>query len=299
MCKILVTGGTVFVSKYVAEYYAKKGDEVYVLNRNTRPQPQNTILIEADRHNLGEKLKAYDFDVVLDINAYTKEDIEVLCDALGSFQDYIMISSSAVYPESLPQPFKEDMPIGENAFWGAYGTDKIAAEEELLKRVPAAYILRPPYLYGPMNNVYREAFVFDCAMENRPFYVPKDGSMPLQFFHVEDLCRFIDCILKKKPENHIFNVGNEQCVTIEEWVRLCYEVAGKPCEIVQVKEDINQRSYFCFHDYAYELAVANQKCLLEDTKPLAEGLQEAYEWYCKNQDEVMKRPYKEYIDKNL
>lgn len=299
MRKILVTGGTVFVSKYVAEYYAKKGDKVYVLNRNTRPQPQNTILIEADRHNLGEKLKAYDFDVILDINAYTKEDIEALCDALGSFQDYIMISSSAVYPESLPKPFKEDNPTGENSFWGAYGTDKIAAEEELLKRVPEAYILRPPYLYGPMNNVYREAFVFDCAMEKRPFYVPKDGSMPLQFFHVEDLCRFIDCILNKKPENHIFNVGNEECVTIEEWVRLCYEVAGKPCEIVQVKEDINQRAYFCFYDYAYELAVANQKCLLEDTKPLAEGLQEAYEWYCKNQDEVMKRPYKEYIDKNL
>ena len=34
MRKLLVTGGTVFVSRYVAEYYAKKGDEVYVLNRN-------------------------------------------------------------------------------------------------------------------------------------------------------------------------------------------------------------------------------------------------------------------------
>lgn len=28
MRKILVTGGTVFVSKFVAEYYAKRGDEV-------------------------------------------------------------------------------------------------------------------------------------------------------------------------------------------------------------------------------------------------------------------------------
>ncbi len=35
--KILVTGGTVFVSRYVAEYYAQKGRDVYVLNRNTRP----------------------------------------------------------------------------------------------------------------------------------------------------------------------------------------------------------------------------------------------------------------------
>lgn len=30
MRKLLVIGGTVFGSRYVAEYYAKKGDEVYV-----------------------------------------------------------------------------------------------------------------------------------------------------------------------------------------------------------------------------------------------------------------------------
>ena len=96
-----------------------------------------------------------------------------------------MLSSSAVYPEYEPQPFKEELPLAENKFWGKYGTDKIAAEQELQKRVPDAYILRPPYLYGEMNNVYREAFVFECAMRDRNFYLPKDGSMQLQFFHVE------------------------------------------------------------------------------------------------------------------
>ncbi|MBD5529179.1 MAG: NAD-dependent epimerase/dehydratase family protein, partial [Lachnospiraceae bacterium] len=100
MKNILVTGGTVFVSKYIAEYFAGQGNRVYVLNRNTRPQPENTILIEADRHNLGEKLKEYHFDVVLDVTAYTGSDIVSLYDALGDFEEYILISSSAVYPES-------------------------------------------------------------------------------------------------------------------------------------------------------------------------------------------------------
>ena len=40
MKKILVTGGTTFVSKYVAEYFVNAGYEVYVLNRNTKPQVQ-------------------------------------------------------------------------------------------------------------------------------------------------------------------------------------------------------------------------------------------------------------------
>lgn len=49
----------------------------------------------------------------------------------------------------------------------------LRAEAPLLKRKPEAYILMPPYLYGQMNNVYREAFVFDCAMADRKFYLPR------------------------------------------------------------------------------------------------------------------------------
>ena len=45
MKKILVTGGTVFVSRYIAEYYVAKGDEVYVLNRNSKEQSRGVILI--------------------------------------------------------------------------------------------------------------------------------------------------------------------------------------------------------------------------------------------------------------
>ena len=169
--KILVTGGTVFVSRYFAEYYVKKGHDVYVLNRNTRPQSAGVTLIEADRHALGSKLRGHHFDVVID-TAYNADDINDLLSALDSFTDYIHISSSAVYPEYAPQPFSEDTPQAVNCFWGKYGTDKSAAEAALLEKVPHAYILRPPYLYGPMNNVYREAFVFDCALAGRKFCLP-------------------------------------------------------------------------------------------------------------------------------
>ena len=62
--KILVTGGTVFVSRSVAEYFIKKGHDVYVLNRNTRPQPHGAKLIKCDRRNIGDKLKDLTFDTV-------------------------------------------------------------------------------------------------------------------------------------------------------------------------------------------------------------------------------------------
>ena len=104
--KILVTGGTTFVSKYVAEYFVNKGNEVYVINRNTREQVDGVVLIEGDRMNLDDKLKNLHFDVVVD-TAYNKEQVSTLVNSIGSFNDYIFISSSAVYPETNPQPFTE------------------------------------------------------------------------------------------------------------------------------------------------------------------------------------------------
>ena len=297
MRKILVTGGTVFVSRFVADYFARKGHDVYVLNRNSRPQLPNVTLIEGDRNDLGDKLKGYEFDAVLDITAYTREHVENLVNALGKIGDYIMVSSSAVYPETNPQPFTEDQNCGPNSIWGRYGTNKLAAEEYLLQAVPYAYILRPPYLYGPMQNVYREPFVFECAEAGRKFCIPGEGSMKMQFFHVEDLCRFMEILLEKHPAERIYNVGNPEAVTISDWVRLCYDAVGADLETVSV-EGHPQRAYFCFHDYDYYLDVTKQTDLMPDVKPLDVGLKESYEWFRQNRDAIMRRPYAEYIDAN-
>lgn len=273
--KILVTGGTTFVSKYVAEYFVNVGYEVFVLNRNSKPQVQGVKLIEGDRHNLGGVLKDTFFDVVADITAYNDNDIIDFVRELGSFDQYIMISSSAVYPEYGVQPFLEESEKSENKFWGSYGTDKIAAEKALLERVKDAYILRPPYLYGPMNNVYREAFVFDCALADRKFYLPKDGSMKLQFFHVKDLCRLMEVIIKDKPQERILNVGNVEAVSIKDWVTKCYESLGKIPDFVNVYEDIEQRNYFSFYNYEYYLDVSRQNKIYPETISLEDGLRDS------------------------
>lgn len=297
--KLLITGGTVFVSKFAAQYFTGKGHQVFVLNRNTRPQVPGAALIQADRHCLQDALKPHCFDAVLDITAYTRQDVQSLLEGLGTFGQYILVSSSAVYPETLPQPFQENMPLGENTHWGAYGTNKIEAERYLAERVPGAYILRPPYLYGPMNNVYREAFVFDCAEQGRPFYLPKDGAMPLQFFHIQDLCLLIEQILEKRPERRVYNAGNPEAVTVRQWAEACYHVLGKSPRFIPVPDSVPQRSYFPFLDYAYTLDVSAQKALLPSTKDLQAGLAESYAWYKDNRDQVRRKPLLSYIDENL
>ena len=299
MKRILITGGTVFVSRYAAEYFVNAGYDVYVLNRNTRPQPAGVKLIEADRHCPGDRLKGLHFDAICDITAYNAEDIRGLLRALGSFDMYIMISSSAVYPEYGAQPFTEDTQTAENRYWGAYGINKAEAERALTEGVKDAYIIRPPYLYGPMNNVYREAFVFDCALAGRRFFLPGDGMMPLQFFHVRDLCRLMRSVIENRPAFHIMNCGNTDTVTVKDWVTMCYRCLGKEPVFEHVYLGTEQRKYFCFYDYDYRLDVSRQSSLLPDPVPLQDGLAEAAEWYLAHPEEVNRKPYMEFIDANL
>ena len=115
MKSILITGGTIFVSKYVANYFKEKDYKVYVLNRGTIKQLEGVNLICADRNNLNDVLKAYHFDAVIDVCGYKQKDIENLINALNEVNDYIFISSSAVYPETNPKPFIEEQSLGANS----------------------------------------------------------------------------------------------------------------------------------------------------------------------------------------
>lgn len=298
MKNILVTGGTVFVSRSIAEYFAAKGENVFVLNRGNHTQPEGVAPIICDRHNMGDVLKKYSFDIVIDVSAYNREDVQALHTALGNFGVYVFISSSAVYPETLPQPFKETAKCGRNSIWGDYGTNKLAAEEYLLENVKDLYILRPPYLYGRGENLYRAPFIFDCAASGQTVFLPRN-DLKLQFFDVDDLCKFIDIVTVQKPANRIFNVGNPNIVTAEEWVKYCFEAAGKIPEIKLAPKENFARNYFCFYDYDYALDVTEMLKLMPGTKPLKQGVCEEYEWYLQNQNAVSKRGYIDYINKNF
>lgn len=111
--KILVTGGTTFVSKYTAEYFVKKNNDVYVINRNSRKQINGVQLINCDRTQLGHRLKDVHFDLVIDVTAYTEEHVRTLLESGITFSDYIFISSSAIYPETNAQPFTEEQLCGK------------------------------------------------------------------------------------------------------------------------------------------------------------------------------------------
>ena len=66
--KILITGGTTFVSKYAAEYFVSKDNDVTVINRGSRPQVNGVAHISCDRTALGDSLNGKHFDLMKSIS---------------------------------------------------------------------------------------------------------------------------------------------------------------------------------------------------------------------------------------
>ena len=123
--------------------------------------------------------------------------------------------------------------------------------------------------------------------------------MPLQFFHIDDLCRFMEILIEKQPSERVFNTGNTETVDIVQWVKLCYKVLGKEPEPIYTDGSIPQRSYFPFLDYAYILDVNKQRSLMSELTPLYEGLCSSYKWYCRNKESIRRKPLLDFINENM
>ena len=162
--KIFITGGTTFISKFAAAYFAAKGDEVTVLNRGSREQVKGVKPILCDRMRLGDTLRGKYFDLILDITAYTREHIETLLESGVSFGDFIFVSSSAVYPETNRQPFTEDQTCGFNAVWGDYGLNKLKADGICMNRfrMPISSVRRISTVSMRICTVRRFLLIAPC-----------------------------------------------------------------------------------------------------------------------------------------
>lgn len=310
--KILVFGGSIFVSWYIVKRLSEEGNEVITLNRGSRKGIHGNKVKEvyADRHDFEELNKALadvDFDYVIDVSAYTEEDIKLSYEAVKGrkIRGYIFISSSAVYKESEILPIKESFDTGWNLYWGNYGINKLKAEEFLQFKFEENgfpfIIVRPPYLYGEGNDIYREGFIFDRLREGKPIIIPYQGKTLMHFMHIEDLYRTIEKIIEKEIKGEIFNVGNSEGLTLKGWVNQCIEVYGKEVEVLNfeyIRYGYHCRDFFPFYDYQYYLATEKVNQIYKPQITMQEGLMRALKWYLSNEDKVTKRShYSENCDK--
>lgn len=246
--------------------------------------------VRADRTDAASmrQMRGKRFDAVFDVSGYSARDIAPVLDvlALDELTKYVFLSSGAVYRAS-DKPMPEDAPRGENETWGAYGSDKLAAEELLGARqsrrgFPLA-VIRPAYIYGPGNNLYREAYLFDRLEKGAAIPIPK-GEARTQFVHIDDLVRMLEGLLRLDWLGaEAFNYTHPEPIGWEALVAAAAAAVGvEPrSKAVDYRGKMDAREFFPFRDCTYLLdtAKAERFGLAMPAIGLCEGLVKTYAWY--------------------
>ena len=302
--KVLVIGGTLFIGRALVERLLKLGHEVTILHRkSSHGYGRRVRELRADRNDAGSLKRALDgqkFDVVFD-NVYdwqrgtNSTQVEATARAFSGLRRYVFVSSVAAYgdglnhhegnalaPDHHPDPYVRNKAMSERALFRLHQRDGFPVTT-----------VRPPFVYGPENPFYREAYFWDRLRDRRRIIVPGDGRRLMQFAYVRDLA---DAMIRAAEVpaacGHAFNIGNARPVTQCELVECLAEAAGKKADLVRLpRERILKLGgsvmgpanlyfglYFDLPPITMQIGKAQRVLGFKPTDFLT-GLKETYRWY--------------------
>jgi nucleoside-diphosphate-sugar epimerase len=301
---VLVIGGTLFIGRQLVAGLLKAGHQVTVMHRkNGHDLGRRVGEIVADRNDcdaVRQAISAGGFEVVFD-NAYdwergtTAAHVEAAARACGDkLKRYIFMSSVAAYGDGLNH--HEGDALAPDDHPDAYSRNKATSERVLFRMhqrcgFPVVTI-RPPFVYGPGNPFYREAFFWDRMKDRRTIIIPGDGRRLMQFVYVKDLVwACLRAMETPAAVGHAFNIANLRPVTQTEAVEALAAVAGKKPNFVRITRDrilrmggspMGPRLYFGqYFDLPPITQVVSkaQRVLAFRPTDFQEGLRSTYRWY--------------------
>jgi 2'-hydroxyisoflavone reductase len=309
--RVLVIGGTMFIGRLLVAELLKAGHEVTVLHRRPKhdlgKKVQNLVADRNDPQSLREALRFSNFQVVFD-NVYdwergtTAAQVEgtaqaVMASSGDRLSRYVYMSSVAAYGDGLNH--HDGDPLAPDDHPESYVRNKAMSERTLFRMHQntgfPVVTLRPPFIYGPRNPFYREAFFWDRLRDNRPIILPGDGYRLMQFVYIKDLVR---ACLRAMDEpgavGEAFNVANEKPLTQAEFVQAVAVAAGKKANIIRVPREriaeaggdpMGQPAYFGVYldmPPITEVVVKAKRILGFQPTPFEAGLKETYRWHLRN-----------------
>lgn len=306
-------GGTLFIGRALVRRLLARGDEVTILHRGkSNPFGDSVAELHCDRNDpdaVARTLKGGEWELVFD-NVYdwargtTASQVEAAARACpAGLRRYVFTSSVAAYGQGLDRD--EDDPLAAPDFADAYCRNK-AETERMLFRLHRengfpAVTLRPPYVYGPENPFYREAFFWDRILADRPVLVPDDGERLMQFVLADDIARAALLACEKDAAiGRAYNIAVPGPITQNELVAALARAAGREARIMHApreklielggqvfKPPFYFGQYFDMEPVTQKIDRARVELGFEPT-PFEEGLRATFEWYVAQ--EAQERP---------
>ncbi|MFW6035563.1 MAG: SDR family oxidoreductase [Halothermotrichaceae bacterium] len=251
--KVLFIGGTGVISQAVSDLAVKKDIDLYLFNRGKNNQfaPDEATVIEGDIREVesaAEKLKDYQFDVVVDWIAFTPEHVKADIELFkNKTEQYIFISSASAYQK--PQThylITESTPLA-NPYW-QYSRDKIACEdilrEEYRKNGFPFTIVRPSHTYGntmipsALNNWEKPWSLIDRMRKGKKVVVHGDGTSLWVMTHNTDFAKaFVGLLGNMKSIGHAFHITSDEVLNWNQIFRAIGKAAGVEPDLVHIASD--------------------------------------------------------------
>lgn len=255
MSHCLVIGGTLFIGRALVRRLLERGDRVTILHRGkSNPFAGKTDEIHCDRNDVEavrSALAGRRFDIVYD-NVYdwqrgtTAEQVQAAAEACREgLSRYIFTSSVAAYEPG--ENLAEDAALAAPDSPDLYARNK-ANTERMLFRLHResgfpAVTLRPPYIYGPENPFYREAFFWDRLLRGRPIIIPGNGLRAMQFVLADDLARAaILAAETAAASGRAYNIANPTVISQRELVDALARACGRTPKKVHISRGLIERA---------------------------------------------------------
>ncbi|MFS0866884.1 NAD-dependent epimerase/dehydratase family protein [Microbacterium sp. 179-B 1A2 NHS] len=198
MTRVLVLGGTGWLSSRIAASWVARGARVTCLARGGRPAPAGAALVVADRSHPDayRDVAGEDWDEVVDVSS----DPRAVAASVAALGDRVAhgtyVSSLSVYADHDQVGADETAALAEPLRPGEeydYAKAKSAAELALTALAPRTAIVRPGLIVGPGDPTDRFGYWparFAAAGEG-PVLVPDAAGLSAQVIDVDDLADFI------------------------------------------------------------------------------------------------------------
>jgi nucleoside-diphosphate-sugar epimerase len=256
--KILIIGGTGFISGKMTEKLLARGHEVTLFNRGKSNLSQKDVdglsHIYGDRNDpsaLKHAAEMNSFDIVYDMIAYQPEESKSAIDAFkGRTGRFVHCSTISVYMVSneVTLPITEDQdkrPLMEyfprNPFGMQYGIDKRKCEDVLWehhdsKDFPVT-IVRPTFVSGPSDPAKRDYFWIQRILDSKPLLVPGTGEFRFQQIYIDDcaeiFCRVIETDISI---GEAYNAAAEEAFTLNEYLHNIAAILNMKTELVHIDQ---------------------------------------------------------------
>jgi nucleoside-diphosphate-sugar epimerase len=202
--RILVLGGTVFLSKAVATEAVRRNHEVVCAARGASgsvPEGAELVVVDRDQPGALEVLRGDRFDAVVDVAKMSVTWVREALHALGGSTDHwTFVSSCSVYRDhssagqtvqspTLP-PLEDDPTAPFDA--NRYGSVKVASEHAVLDQLEdRAFIVRAGLITGPGDPSDRFGYWPARMSQGGQVAVPDSPDQAASHVDVRDLAAWI------------------------------------------------------------------------------------------------------------